>query len=159
MIDPRALQQHFNKVRQREQPQKQLVPRVPDLKPLTAVQAIPVIEPVVLEPMQPAVIEPIVLPSVDTSELQKELLEVTQALTTLKQALTQTPQIEPVTITVPVSVATIVTEVKEVEEELIIKKPEPKPVEEENPYGYSTPKSQDDKEEYNPYGYYSGPLF
>lgn len=156
MIDPRALQQHFNKVRQREQPQKQPVPRVPNPKPLTAVQAIPVIEPVVLESVQPPVIEPVVLPSVDTSELQKELLEVTQALTTLKQALTQTPQIEPVTITVPVSVATIVTEVKE---EPVIKKPEPKLVEEENPYGYSTPKSQDDREEYNPYGYYSGPLF
>ena len=40
MIDPRVLQQHFKKVHQKEQPLKQDVPRVPDLAPLTAVQAI-----------------------------------------------------------------------------------------------------------------------
>jgi hypothetical protein len=45
MIDPRALQQHFQKVQQNERPQKQDVPRVPDLKPLTAVLAIP--EPII----------------------------------------------------------------------------------------------------------------
>lgn len=41
VIDPRALQQHFQKVHQREQPKKPEVPRVPDLEPLTAIQAIP----------------------------------------------------------------------------------------------------------------------
>jgi hypothetical protein len=45
MIDPRALQQHFRKVQQSERPPKIDVPRVPDLEPLTAVQAIP--EPVI----------------------------------------------------------------------------------------------------------------
>jgi len=45
MIDPRALQQHFRKVQQNEKPPKIDVPRVPDLEPLTAVQAIP--EPVI----------------------------------------------------------------------------------------------------------------
>jgi len=45
MIDPRALQQHFRKVQQNERPPKIDVPRVPDLEPLTAVQAIP--EPVI----------------------------------------------------------------------------------------------------------------
>jgi hypothetical protein len=41
MIDPRALQQHFRKVQQNEKPPKIDVPRVPDIEPLTAVQAIP----------------------------------------------------------------------------------------------------------------------
>jgi hypothetical protein len=41
MIDPRALQQHFRKVQQSERPLKIDVPRVPDIEPLTAVQAIP----------------------------------------------------------------------------------------------------------------------
>jgi len=41
MIDPRALQQHFRQVQQNEQPTKVDVPRIPDLNPLTAVQAIP----------------------------------------------------------------------------------------------------------------------
>jgi hypothetical protein len=41
MIDPRALQQHFRKVQQSERPSKIEVPRVPDLEPLTAIQAIP----------------------------------------------------------------------------------------------------------------------
>jgi hypothetical protein len=41
MIDPRALQQHFQKVQQSEKPPKIEVPRVPDLEPLTAIQAIP----------------------------------------------------------------------------------------------------------------------
>jgi hypothetical protein len=45
MIDPRALQQHFRQVQQNERPQKIDVPRVPDLKPLTAVLAIP--EPII----------------------------------------------------------------------------------------------------------------
>jgi hypothetical protein len=45
MIDPRALQQHFRKVQQSEIPPKIEVPRVPDLEPLTAIQAIP--EPVI----------------------------------------------------------------------------------------------------------------
>lgn len=143
VIDSRALQQHFNKVRQREQPPKQIAPRISDLKPLTAVQVIVPVQ----EPQQ--IIEPI-QPIVDTSELQKELLEVTQAHTTLKQSLTQTPQIEPVTITVPVSVATIVTEIKETKEE---------PIEEESPYGYSVLEKQSETDDYNPYGYYSGPLF
>jgi len=41
MIDPRALQQHFRKVQQSERPPKIEVPRVPDLEPLTSIQAIP----------------------------------------------------------------------------------------------------------------------
>jgi hypothetical protein len=40
MIDPRALQQHFQKVHKKELPEIVTVPRVPDLEPLTAVQAI-----------------------------------------------------------------------------------------------------------------------
>lgn len=40
MIDPKALQQHFRKVQQNEKPFKLKVSRIPDLAPLTAVQAI-----------------------------------------------------------------------------------------------------------------------
>jgi len=47
MIDPRALQQHFQHVQQNERPQKESVPRILDIEPLTAVQAIP--EPVIEE--------------------------------------------------------------------------------------------------------------
>ena len=41
MIDPRALQQHFKSVQQRQLPIETVVPRVPDLKPLTALEPIP----------------------------------------------------------------------------------------------------------------------
>ena len=145
MIDPRALQQHFRRVNENKQPQKNTVPRIPDPKPLTSIQTVIV----------PTETKIDVSPTIDTSDLQKELLEVTQALTTLKQSLTQTPQIEPVTLTVPVSVTTIITEIKEEP-----KKETSAPViEKENPYGYSSLKNEDDNNEYNPYGYYSRPLF
>lgn len=145
MIDPRALQQHFRRVHENKQPQKNTVPRIPDTKPLTAIQTIIV----------PAETKNDITPTIDTSDLQKELLEVTQALTTLKQSLTQTPQIEPVTLTVPVSVTTVITEIKEEpKKETVIPV-----VEKETPYGYSPLKNEDDNNEYNPYGYYSRPLF
>jgi hypothetical protein len=51
MIDPRALQEHFRKVQQNERPPKIDVPRVPDTKPLTAVQAIS--EPVIKQEQKP----------------------------------------------------------------------------------------------------------
>lgn len=133
MIDPRALQQHFRKIHEKQLPRavEPSIPRILDSAPLTAIQ------PVIIEQ------------KIDTSKLQEELLEVTQALTTLKQSLSQTPIIEPITVTVPVSVATIVNEPE------LKKEPEDK-----NPYGYSAPKLEDkDIEEYNPYGYYSGPRF
>lgn len=120
MIDPRALQQHFRKVHEKQLPQnpEPSVPRIAITEPLTAVKAITI-------PVEPII---------DTSELQKELLEVTQALTTLKQSLTQTPQIEvePITITVPVSVTTTTIEINDQEEI---------------------------NDDYDPYGYYSGPKF
>jgi hypothetical protein len=47
MIDPRILQQHFRKVQEREMPPKPEIPRIPDPEPLTAVQAIPIPEPVI----------------------------------------------------------------------------------------------------------------
>lgn len=160
MIDPRALQQHFRKVQQNQQPPRPSVPRVPDVKPLTAIEPIVIPEP---EPVkEPEVIQPII----DTSKLQEELKEVTQALSTLKQSLSEAskievPKIEPVTVTVPVSV---VVEEKPVFVEPKIVVEEPKEIkkeklkEEDNPYGYSVPKKRDE-EEYNPYGYYSGPMF
>jgi hypothetical protein len=167
MIDPRALQQHFKKVNQRQEPKQIPVPRVPDVKPLTTVQAISIIPPVpAVEPTkEPEVIQP----TIDTSLLQEELKEVTQALTTLKQSLSEVskieiPKIEPVTITVPVSVVVeekpLPIEPKPiiVEEVKPVIKQEEETTKEETPYGYSAPKKRD-LEEYNPYGYYSGPSF
>ena len=152
MIDPRALQQHFKKVQQRQEPPRPSVPRIPDPKPLTCIE--PVLVPV------PAKEPEIIQPTIDTSQLQEELKEVTQALTTLKQSLSEASKIEPVTVTVPVSVVIeekpiIIETTSNVKEtKPLIKKEEP----EENPYGYSIPKKSD-IEEYNPYGYYSGPKF
>jgi hypothetical protein len=51
MIDPRALQQHFQQVQQNERPIKVDVPRIPDSEPLTAIQAIP--EPVIEQEQLP----------------------------------------------------------------------------------------------------------
>lgn len=149
MIDPRALQQHFRRVHEKQQPQqpKPTIPRVPDPISLTAIQPV-----IISEPIQP---------KVDTSELQKELLEVTQALTTLKQSLTQTPQIEPVTNTVPVSVITEIKQetIKTETLDIPVIKKESEQIEQGDPYGYSTPEQNKELEEYNPYGYYSGPKF
>lgn len=131
MIHPKALQQHFKKIQERQMPLKPLIPNTVEATPLTSIQAINISEPTLLK--------------VDTSELQKELLEVTQALTTLKQTLTQTPQIEPETVTVPVSVT--INEPKNISKNI-----------EDTPYGYSKLKIEN-KQDYNPYGYYSGPLF
>lgn len=43
MIDPRALQQHFNKVQKQQPQQKQLIPQVTLSEPLTTMQAVAVI--------------------------------------------------------------------------------------------------------------------
>lgn len=131
MIDPRALQQHFRKVQQQQIPQKQTVPRIPDLTPLTAVQAIPILEPI--------------QPTIDTSKLQEELLGVTQALTTLKQTLSPNPVIDTTTAIAPLSVNPVVHEVYEVAKiETNTEK---------------TDDTNTVKNDYDPYGYYSGPLF
>jgi hypothetical protein len=64
MIDPRILQQHFQRVQKREMPPKPEIPRVPDLKPLTAIQAIPVPEPVIEQKVE--------LPPVSKLEVEKK---------------------------------------------------------------------------------------
>lgn len=124
MIDPRALQQHFKNVNQRQPPSENIIPRVPDLRPLTGIESISVIQTVV-----------------DTSKLQEELKEATEALITLKQSLSEVSKFEPVTITVPVTVA--VEQPVPVTSNTVINK-QSEVVEEED---------------YNPYGYYSGPKF
>lgn len=120
MIDPRALQQHFRKVYEKQQPlnTKPDIPRVLITEPLTAIKAITI-------PIDPII---------DTSNLQKELLEVTHAQTTLKQSLSQTSQIEPITLTAPVTVATTTMKINEQGEEKI-------------------------NDDYDPYSYYSSPKF
>jgi hypothetical protein len=62
VIDPRALQQHFRKVQQRQEPKQPSVPRVPDSKPLTAIEAIFIPEPIIEQQELPASLpEPIKL--------------------------------------------------------------------------------------------------
>jgi hypothetical protein len=47
MIDPRALQQHFKKINQKQEPKAIPIPRIPDPKPLTAIEAIFVPKPII----------------------------------------------------------------------------------------------------------------
>ena len=136
MIDPRALQQHFRKVQQRQEPKSVPVPRIPDPKPLTAIEAIVIPEPVV-EQKEVPIIEPVVL------EIPKVIEEPKQEVHLVIDIL---PPIGDLIIN------EIEEEVLEVEETK--EKAEPKT---DNPYGYSTLKERE--ENYDPYGYYSGPQF
>jgi hypothetical protein len=146
VIDPRALQQHFRKVQQKQEPPRASVPRVPDPKPLTAIEAIIVPEPIV-EQKEVPVIEPIVLdvPKViDEPKPEVHLvIDVPPPIGDL--VINEIEEEEPIKI----------EETEEVlEQEETKEKAEPKT---ENPYGYSAPKERD--EDYDPYGYYSGPRF
>ncbi len=136
MIDPRALQQHFRKVQQRQEPNIVSVPRIPDPKPLTAIEAISVPEPIIEQ-------EEIIVPVPEIIDLKEKVNLV---------------------IDVPPPIGDITIEEIEIEEEQSVpkevleqkentEKGEPKT---ENPYGYSV---SDREEDYNPYGYYSGPRF
>lgn len=147
MIDPRALQQHFKKVHQKQEAPRNLIPRITETKPLTSIQPIQI-------PTEELI--PVIQPIIDTSMLQEELKEVTEALVTLKQSLSETSievsKIEPITITTPVSVI--------VEEKPITVKSDSVPIkEEENLYGYSPIPERPESDDYNPYGYYFGPKF
>ncbi len=138
MIDPRALQQHFKKVQQRQEPSRVSVPRIPDPKPLTAIEVILVPEPIVEEKEIP-VIEPIVL------EVPKVIKEPKQEVHLV--------------IDVPPPIGDLVIDEIEEPEEVLeqeenVEKAELKT---ENPYGYSASKERE--EDYDPYGYYSGPKF
>lgn len=137
MIDPRALQQHFRKVQQRQEPKQVPVPRISYPKPLTAIEAIPVPEPIIeqedlsdptpnKEPINLVIEVPPPIGDLVVDEIEEgDFLE------------TEDPKPE---------------EVLEVEETK--EKAEPKT---ENPYGYSALKQRE--EDYDPYGYYSGPRF
>ncbi len=132
MIDPRALQQHFKRVQQRQEPKSVPVPRIPDPKPLTAIEAILIPEPVV-EQKEIPVIEPIVLEEPKVIEEPKQEVHLV--------------------INVPPPIGNLVIE--ELEEEVLEQeeiKPKNEPL-----YGYSI--SKDKEEDYDPYGYYSGPKF
>ena len=132
MIDPRALQRHFKKVQQRQEPRMVPVPRVLDSKPLTAIEPIVIPEPVV-EKKEIPVIEPIVL------EVPKVIEEPKQEVHLVIDTLSPIENL-------------VVDEIEEVEETK--KRVDPKT---ENPYGYSVPSSKE--EDYDPYRYYSGPRF
>ena len=77
MIDPRALQQHFNKVRQKEKPPAPAIPRVPDPIPLATGHVVPISEPI----LETTTEEP---------EMQEEVIEVPQEI-----------QIEPIIAPIP----------------------------------------------------------
>jgi len=81
VIDPRALQQHFNKVRQKERPPGPVIPRVPDPISLAAGHVVPVTEPILetaieepeiqeetIEGLQEIKIEPIIAPIPEIKE-------------------------------------------------------------------------------------------
>lgn len=153
MIDPRALQQHFRSVQQRQEPKRVPVPRVPDPKPLTAIEAIPVPEPII-EQNEIPVIEPIVLevPKV-IEEPKQEVHLVIDVPPPIGDLVIEEIEIEELVIEeaepIVLKEPEVVLEVEETKEKVELKT--------ENPYGYSAPK--DREEEYDPYGYYSGPKF
>lgn len=131
MIDPRALQQHFNKVRQKEQPQRQTVPRVPDPVPLTAFQAIPIsIENVVQKEKEEAVTTPVINKETKI-EPKKEIVNLL--------------------INVPALADKII--INDFEEEVIETKNKNITTQTQNLESTRT------IEDYDPYGYYSGPKF
>ncbi len=136
MIDPRALQQHFQKVQQRQEPKLVSVPRISDSKPLTAIEPIVIPKPVV-EQKEVPVIEPTVLevPKI-IEEPKQEVHLVIDTLLPIKDLV-----------------------VDEIKEEILELKETKKRVDPktENPYGYSVPNSKE--EDYDPYRYYSGPRF
>ena len=134
MIDPRALQQHFKNVQQRQEPKRVPVPRIPDPKPLTAIEAIPVPEPII-EQKEISVIEPIVL------EVPKVIEEPKQEVHLV--------------VDVPPPIGDLVIDKIEELKEVLEQKENTKKT--ENPYGYSA--SKEKEEDYDPYGYYSGPKF
>ena len=129
MIDPRALQQHFRNVHQKERPQKQDVPRVPDPVPLTAVQAIPV--PVIEAQEEVVLPSPLVTNETITAKPEKEIVDL---------LINFPPPIDKIII-------------NEIEEEIV------ETEKEDNEATIQDYKTNKTIEEYDPYGYYSGPKF
>jgi hypothetical protein len=114
VIDPRALQQHFRKVQQRQEPTRPSVPRVPDSKPLTAIEAIPIPEPIIEQQELPVLLtEPI-----------KLVIDVPPPIGDL--IIDEVEEEEPI-------------KVEEVKKELKTEKPKI-----ENPYGYSESSDKED---------------
>jgi hypothetical protein len=113
MIDPRILQQHFQRVQEREMPPKPEVPRIPDPEPLTAVQAIQVPEP-----------EPVLEQEVELSPAPKLEVEEKEPIDLIIDAQ---PPID----------SLIVDELEELEEDT---EQEDEPIDDESsdydPYGY-----------------------
>ncbi len=139
MIDPRALQQHFKGIQQRQERKRVPVPRVPDPKPLTAIEAISVPELIIEQ-------EEEIIPSLKREPINL-VIDVPPPIGDL--IVDEIEAEEPVIEKNPELESEKVLEVKETKE-----KAEPIT---ENPYGYSTP--EDREEDYDPYGYYSGPKF
>ncbi len=133
MIDPRALQQHFRKVHQRQEPKSIPVPRIPDPKPLTAIEVIIVPDPVV-EQKEIPVIEPIVLEVPKVVEEPKQVMHLV--------------------IDVPPPIGDLIINEIEEEGEELEKETETKI---ENQPDQSS--SNDRDNDYDPYGYYSSPRF
>jgi len=129
MIDPRALQQHFRKVHQKERPPKQEVPRVPDPVPLTAFQAIPVPVEVIPVTVQEEVTAPIIPVAV----------------------IEEMPKVEP-----KKEIINLVINVPPPIDQIVINDMEDEDVSEPKETVLETSKTI---EEYDPYGYYSGPKF
>jgi hypothetical protein len=133
VIDPRALQQHFKKIHQRQEPDESFIPRISNSKPLTAIKAVQVLEPIIeQEELTSQVAIPVNL-----------VIDVPPPIGDL--FINEIEEEEPIKN----------KEQKEVLE--VEKKKEKIETRLENPYGYST--QNDIKDDYNPYEYYSGPRF
>jgi len=131
VIDPRALQQHFQKVHQKERPSKPEVPRVPDPVPLTAVQAI----------------------SIPTSPIEHSFIPPIQTQESLP-AIKEEAKIEP-----PKELINLVIDVPPPIDRIIINDVEEVIETEEDSNLDQTTEVSKTIEEYDPYGYYSGPKF
>ncbi len=109
MIDPRALQQHFKQIREKELPPVIDVPRVPDTEPLTGVKAIP-------EPKEEVVVD-----------------KTPEIFDSLKQEVNLVIDVPP-----PID-SIIIDEIEEEGDIPVVDNNEEKAeVKDDNPYGYST---------------------
>jgi hypothetical protein len=139
MIDPRALQQHFKKIHRAEIPAKPDVPRVPDINPLTAVQAIFV-------PEQKKENEEYIITEQPFAEKSEPVIVVTSNETLFSKKEEEVEEKIPINLVINVDPPIDSIIINEFEEEVL--------------NDLSTEIEEKNTEnEYDPYGYYSGPRY
>jgi hypothetical protein len=132
MIDPRILQQHFRNVQQRQIPRKALIPTIPDPKPLTAIEAIPIPETIITQDT---------ISNTEVTIQQEEKKSIKPAQEPINLVINMPPPIENIVI-------------EEIEiEDSILDTEKVQTLQEEKIENLKS------EEIYDPYGYYSGPRF